>query len=156
MAAPSHGSSDRRALATALGLVLGFAGVEAVAGLLSGSLALLADAGHMLSDGLALGLALGAALLARRPATPRRSFGWRRAEVLAALANGVVLVVLALWIVVAAARRLGDPPDVEGGWMLVVGALGLVVNVAAARVLHRAGDGLNVRSASSSPASSSC
>jgi cobalt-zinc-cadmium efflux system protein len=147
MAEHRHGRSDRRALALALALVLGFAGVEAVAGLLSGSLALLADAGHMLSDGLALGLALAAAALARRPATPRRSFGWRRAEILAALANGVVLVVLALLIIVAAARRLADPPEVEGAWVLVTGSLGLVVNVAAARILHGAGDGLNVRAA---------
>jgi cobalt-zinc-cadmium efflux system protein len=147
MAEHRHGRSDRRALALALALVLGFAGVEAVAGLLSGSLALLADAGHMLSDGLALGLALAAAALARRPATPRRSFGWRRAEILAALANGVVLVVPALLIIVAAVRRLADPPEVEGAWVLVTGSLGLVVNVAAARILHGAGDGLNVRAA---------
>lgn len=147
MHAHDHGRADRRALALALALVLGFAAVEVVAGLLSGSLALLADAGHMLSDGLALGLALGAALLARRPATPQRSFGWLRAEILAALVNGVVLVLLALWIVVAAVRRLGDPPEVEGAWVLATGAVGLVVNVAAARVLHGAGDGLNVRAA---------
>ncbi|HZG35531.1 MAG TPA: cation diffusion facilitator family transporter [Gaiellaceae bacterium] len=147
MAAHRHARSDSRALALALALVLGFAGVEAAAGLVSGSLALLADAGHMLSDGLALGLALAAAALARRPATPRRSFGWRRAEILAALANGVVLVVLALLIVLAAVRRLSDPPEVEGAWVLATGSLGLVVNLVAARILHGAGDGLNVRAA---------
>jgi cobalt-zinc-cadmium efflux system protein len=147
MAEHRHGRSDSRALALALALVLGFAGVEAAAGLVSGSLALLADAGHMLSDGLALGLALAAAALARRPATPRRSFGWRRAEILAALANGVVLVVLALLIVLAAVRRLSDPPEVEGAWVLATGSLGLVVNLVAARILHGAGDGLNVRAA---------
>jgi cobalt-zinc-cadmium efflux system protein len=142
-----HARSDRRALGIALALVLGFAAVELAAGLVSGSLALLADAGHMLSDGLALGLALVAAALAGRPTTPSRSFGWRRAEILAALANGVLLVVLGAWIVLAAVRRLGDPPDVEGGWVLATGAVGLLVNLAAARVLHGAGSGLNVRAA---------
>jgi cobalt-zinc-cadmium efflux system protein len=144
-----HGRTDaRRPLALALALVLGFAGVEAVAGALAGSLALLADAAHMLSDGLALGLALGAAWLARRPATPQRSFGWLRAEVLAALVNAFVLVVLGLWIVWEAVGRLDDPPEVVGGWVLVTGVAGLVVNVAAFRILHGAGSGLNVRAAS--------
>ena len=134
-------------MATALLLVLGFAGVEAVAGVVSGSLALLADAAHMLSDALALGLALFAAWLAHRPATPERSFGWRRAEVLAALANALVLVVLGAWIVWEAIGRLSDPPVVTGGWVLAAGVAGLLVNLAAARVLHRAGSGLNVRAA---------
>lgn len=147
MGAHGHGRSGVRALAVALVLVVGFAAVEVVVGLAAGSLALLADAGHMLSDGLALGLALFAAWLARRPATPERSFGWRRAEILAALANAVALVVLGLWIVVEAVRRIGDPPDVAGGWVLAAGLVGLGVNVTAARVLHGAGDGLNVRAA---------
>jgi cobalt-zinc-cadmium efflux system protein len=144
----AHGPSDgRRALATALALVLGFAGVEAATGVFAGSLALLADAAHMLSDALALGLALFAAWLAQRPATPQRSFGWRRAEVLAALANALVLVLLGAWILWEAAQRLTDPPDVTGGWVLAAGAAGLAVNLAAARVLHGAGSGLNVRAA---------
>jgi cobalt-zinc-cadmium efflux system protein len=138
---------EKRALATALVLVLGFAGVEAAAGLVSGSLALLADAAHMLSDALALGLALFAAWLAHRPATPERSFGWRRAEVLAALANALVLVVLGAWIVWEAVGRLSDPPGITGGWVLAAGAAGLVVNLVAARVLHGAGSGLNIRAA---------
>ena len=142
-----HARSGSRALGAALALVLGFAGVELAAGLLSGSLALLADAGHMVSDALALGLALFAAWLAGRPATPERTFGWHRAEILAALANGVLLVVLGLWILVEAVGRLGDPPSVEGGWVLGAGLAGLAVNLAAARVLHGAGDGLNVRAA---------
>jgi cobalt-zinc-cadmium efflux system protein len=142
----AHGS-ERKALATALALVLGFAGVEAIVAFAADSLALLADATHMLSDSLALGLALFAAWLATRPATPQRSFGWRRAEVLAALVNAVALVVLGAWIVWAAIGRLSDPPDVTGGWVLAAGAAGLGVNVAAARVLHRAGSGLNVRAA---------
>jgi cobalt-zinc-cadmium efflux system protein len=142
----THGG-ERKALATALVLVLAFAGVEAVTGVAAGSLALLADAAHMLSDALALGLALFAAWLALRPATPERSFGWRRAEVLAALANAVVLVVLGLWIVWEAIGRLSDPPGVTGGWVLAAGVAGLAVNLAAARVLHGAGSGLNVRAA---------
>ena len=140
-------SSPGRALAIAFGLVLAFAAVEAVAGVLAGSLALLADAGHMVSDALALGLALFAAWLARRPATPDRTFGWRRAEILAALANALLLVALGLWIVVEAVGRIGDAPSVEGGWVLAAGLAGLAVNVVAARVLHGAGDGLNVRAA---------
>ena len=146
----SHGGqrrSQKRALATALVLVLAFAGVEAAVGLVSGSLALLADAAHMLSDALALGLALFAAWLAQRPATPERSFGWRRAEVLAALANALVLVALGAWIVWEGIGRLSDPPGITGGWVLAAGVAGLLVNVAAARVLHGAGSGLIVRAA---------
>ena len=141
-----HGG-ERRALALALALVAGFAGLEAVAGAAAGSLALLADAAHMLSDSLALGLALFAAWLALRPATPERSFGWRRAEVLAALTNALVLVVLGCWIVWAAVGRLSDPPDVTSGLVLVAGVAGLLVNLVAARVLLGAGSGLNVRAA---------
>jgi cobalt-zinc-cadmium efflux system protein len=142
-----HARSGSRALGVALVLVLCFAAVELAAGLVSGSLALLADAGHMVSDALALGLALFAAWLAGRPPTPERTFGWRRAEILAALANGVLLVVLGLWILVEAVGRLGDPPSVEGGWVLATGLAGLAVNLVAARVLHGAGGGLNVRAA---------
>jgi cobalt-zinc-cadmium efflux system protein len=139
---------DRRALGLALALVLGFAAVEAVGGILAGSLALLADAAHMLSDALSLGLAVGASWLASRPSTPDRSFGYRRAEILAALANGALLVALALWIFVEAARRLSDPPDVDAGAVLAIGAAGLVVNLVALRVLSRSGGGsLNVRAA---------
>ena len=142
----AHGSA-RKALAIALALVLGYAGVEVVVGLAADSIALLADAAHMLSDALALGLALFAAWLAQRPATPERSFGWRRAEVLAALANAVALVALGLWIIWAAIGRFTDPPEVTGGWVLAAGVAGFVVNLAAARVLHGAGSGLNVRAA---------
>jgi len=138
----------RRALAVALVLVLGFAAVEIASSVVADSLALLADAGHMASDALSLGLALVAAWLASRPATLERSFGWRRAEILAALANGVGLVLLALWIAWEAIGRLGDPPAVRGGWVLVVGVIGLGVNVAAAWVLRGSGsESLNVTAA---------
>jgi cobalt-zinc-cadmium efflux system protein len=139
---------DRRALAGALALIAVFMGVEVAAGLLANSLALLADAGHMLSDAGTLGLALFAAWIAQRPATPSRSFGYRRAEILAALANGLALVAVAVWILVEAARRFDDPGEPLGGWMLAVGAVGLAVNVGAAAILHRRGsESLNVRAA---------
>jgi cobalt-zinc-cadmium efflux system protein len=129
--------ADLRALASVLVLTTTYTVVELVGGLLTDSLALLADAGHMLSDDLSLGLALFAAWLARRPATPQRSFGFRRAEILAALANGVALVAISIWIFVEAGRRLADPPEVLGGWMLVVAAVGLAVNLAGAGILMR-------------------
>ena len=104
-----------RALSLALALTAGYTVVEVVTGILTGSLALLADAAHMLSDNVALALALVAVWLARRPATPERTYGFKRAEVLAALANGVTLVVLAIWIFYEAIRRFDDLPDVLGG-----------------------------------------
>jgi cobalt-zinc-cadmium efflux system protein len=144
----ARSAADRRALGSALALVVAFAVVEVVGGVLADSLALLADAVHMFSDGLSLALALGASWLAMRPATPERSFGYRRAEILAALANGVLLVLLAAWIFVEAVRRLGDPPEVDGATMLTIGAIGLAVNVVAARILWRAaGESLNVSAA---------
>ena len=139
---------SRRALALVLGLTATYTVVEVVAGLLTGSLALLADAGHMLGDVGALGLALGAAWLASRPATPDRSFGFQRAEILAALVNGLVLVAIAIWIFVEAIGRLDDPPEILGGWMLAVALLGLAVNLVAAGILARAaGESLNVQAA---------
>jgi cobalt-zinc-cadmium efflux system protein len=141
-------AAGTRALALSLGLVVAFAVVEVVAGVVADSLALLADAGHMVSDAAGLGLALVAAWAAGRPATFARTFGFRRAEILAALANGVALVAIAIWIFVAAFGRLRDPVEPLGGWMLAVGVAGLGVNVAAAWLLHRSGaDSLNVRAA---------
>jgi cobalt-zinc-cadmium efflux system protein len=139
---------SRRALAIVLALTASFTVVEVVGGLLTGSLALLADAGHMLSDNLSLGLALFAAWLAGRPATPERSFGYRRAEILAALANGVALVAVSIWIFVEAFSRLREPTEVLGVPMLAVAALGLVVNVVGALILSRSGgESLNVEGA---------
>ena len=141
-------AAGTRALALSLGLVVAFAVVEVVAGVVADSLALLADAGHMVSDAAGLGLALVAAWAAGRPATFGRTFGYRRAEILAALANGVALVAISIWIFVEAIGRLRDPADPLGGWMLAVGVVGLGVNVAAAWLLHRTGaDSLNVRAA---------
>jgi cobalt-zinc-cadmium efflux system protein len=102
----------------------------------------------MLGDVGALGLALGAAWLASRPATPERSFGFQRAEILAALVNGLVLVAIAIWIFIEAIGRLDDPPEILGGWMLAVALVGLAVNVVAASILARAaGESLNVQAA---------
>jgi cobalt-zinc-cadmium efflux system protein len=139
---------NRRVLAAVLGLTLAYTAVELVGGLLTGSLALLADAVHMLSDNLALSLALVAVWLAGRPSTPERSFGYQRAEVLAALANGVLLVALAIWIFVEAWGRFTDPPEVLAGWVALVAVVGLGVNLASAAILERAAhDSLNVRAA---------
>jgi cobalt-zinc-cadmium efflux system protein len=139
---------SRRALGLVLLLTATYMVVELVAGLLTGSLALLADAGHMLGDVGALGLALGAAWLASRPATPDRSFGFQRAEILAALVNGLVLVAIAIWVFVEAIARLDDPPEILGGWMLLVALVGLAVNVVAASILMRAaGESLNAQAA---------
>ena len=144
----ARAARNRSTLAIALVLIGGFTVVEVAAGILAGSLALLADAAHMLSDTASLGLAFFAAWLSTRPATPRRSFGFRRAEILAALFNGMALVAVSIWIFVTAVGRLGDPPEVPGGWILAVGVLGLAVNAVAALVLARAGaDSLNIRAA---------
>jgi cobalt-zinc-cadmium efflux system protein len=141
-------SANRRALELTLALTVAFTVVEVVGGLLTGSLALLADAGHMLSDDLSLGLALFAIWLASRPATPQRSFGYQRAEILAALANGVALVAIAIWIVIEALGRLGDPPSIDGAPVMIVATAGLAVNLIAFRILSRgAGESLNVAAA---------
>jgi cobalt-zinc-cadmium efflux system protein len=138
----------RRRLGLVLGLTATFMVAEVVGGLLADSLALLADAGHMLSDSLSLTVALVAAWAARRPATSVRTFGYKRAEILAALFNGVTLVAISIWIFIEAGRRFDDPPEVEGGLMLAVAALGLLVNAVGALVLTRAAhDNLNVSAA---------
>ena len=134
--APDRASSTR-ALGFALAMTALLAAVEAVGGVLTGSLALLADAGHMVSDAASLALALVAVALARRPATPQRSFGLQRAEILAALANGVGLVLIAAWIVWEAVERLGEPGEVLAGPMLGVAVAGLAVNAGSALVLAR-------------------
>jgi cobalt-zinc-cadmium efflux system protein len=141
-------AGSARALGLALALTAGYTVVEVVAGVLTGSLALLADAAHMLSDNVSIALALFAVWLARRPATPERTYGYKRAEVLAALVNGLTLVALSLWIFYEAFRRLGDPPEVLGGWMLVVGVVGIGVNLVGGAILFRSRtESLNVDAA---------
>lgn len=131
----------RRALGIALLLTLAFTGAEVAGGLWTGSLALLADAAHMFSDALALGVALAAAIIARRPPDARRTMGYERAEVLGALFNAATLVALAGFILVEAWQRLVSPPDVRGLPMLGIAAGGLVVNLVMAWLLHRAVEG---------------
>jgi cobalt-zinc-cadmium efflux system protein len=140
--------SDRRALRIAFALTASFMVVEVVGGLLTGSLALLADAVHMLSDNVSLVLALVAIGLATRPPTPQRSFGWQRAEILAALANGVILLVVSAWILYEAIQRFESPEEVAGAGMLAVATAGAIVNVAAFRILAPGSrDSLNVAGA---------
>jgi cobalt-zinc-cadmium efflux system protein len=139
---------DARALGIVLALTAGFAVLELVGGLVAGSVALVADAAHMGSDAAALALALGAVWIARRPPTTRMSFGWRRAEILAALVNGVALVAIGIWVMIEAARRIPDPPQIDAVPTLVIGLAGLLVNVAGATILWRSGgESLNVRAA---------
>src|SRR4029079_5839030 len=144
---PQSGDS-RRALAIALALIVGFMAGAGVFGIVAGSLALLADAAHMLTDAAALGLALAAASFAGRPARGRWTFGFRRLEILAAHVNGITLLVVCVVIVYTAVRRLVDPPEVRGGIVLVVALAGIAVNLVAAALLHRPSqDSLNVRGA---------
>ncbi|MGH3004706.1 MAG: cation diffusion facilitator family transporter [Gaiellaceae bacterium] len=150
----SHGpgggerSADRRALAIALGLTATYTVAEVVGGLLTGSLALLADAAHMLSDNVSIAVALFAVWIAAKPPTPERTFGFKRAEILAALANGITLVAVSFWIFYEAFRRFQEPPEILGGWMLAVAVVGLFVNVAAGLVMWRSrGGSLNLEAA---------
>ncbi|MGE5281322.1 MAG: cation diffusion facilitator family transporter [Chloroflexota bacterium] len=119
----------------ALAINAGMLVVEAVGGVLTGSLAVLADAGHLLSDVGAIGLALFAVALAARPAAGRMTFGYQRSEILAALVNGMLLVGVAVAVAIAAFGRLGDPPQIDGAGVLALGLLGLLGNVAATVVL---------------------
>ena len=137
-----------RRLTSVLGLTAVFTLAEIVGGVVSGSLALLADAGHMFSDVAALALSLFAIRLARRPPTERRTYGYARFDILAALGNGATLLVVSGLIVVEAWQRVREPVEIDGPIMLGVAALGLLVNVVAAFVLHgHAHDNLNVRGA---------
>src|SRR4051794_6693266 len=136
-----------RGLAAALALTCAVFAVQVAGGVIGGSLALLADAGHLLTDASSLALALVAVRVAARPPSGRHTFGWQRAEILAALANGAALVVIALVTVWAALGRLSDPRAVDGGITLAVAAVGLAANLASAAILMRSGGGLNVRAA---------
>ena len=129
--------ASKRRLTTALILISGYMVAEVIGGMLSGSLALMADAGHMLTDAASIGLALGAMQLASRPTSPQRTFGYHRIEILAALLNALTLWLIAGWVIIEAFDRFRNVPDVDGGLMLSVGAVGLVVNVVAAWILHR-------------------
>src|SRR6476619_7163227 len=131
-------TADRRWLAAALALILAFMAVEFVVGLVAGSLALISDAAHMLTDAAAIALALVAIRLAARPAQGGYTYGLRRAEILSAQANGITLLLLAAWFCYEGVRRLIEPPPVEGGLVLVTALVGIVVNVAATWCVSRA------------------
>ena len=141
-----HESTERMRAALLLAVVVTVA--EALGGWFAHSLALLADAGHMLADVGALGLAVFVARVAQRPATPERSYGLLRLEILAALVNGATLVAIAVGIGFEAVRRLQSPNEVHGGLLLGIAALGLVANVIGVRILHHGHDhSLNQRGA---------
>ncbi len=141
-------AGERRLLGAALVLIVALMAGELVAGVLAGSLALLADAGHLTSDAAALGFALVAATMARRPAQGRWTYGFRRLEILSAQLNGLALAIVGIWIVYGAIRRLVSPADVHGGVVLAVAGAGIAVNLAATALLSRASrESLNVRGA---------
>jgi len=144
---PDPSVASRR-LKLAFGLCLAYMTVELVGGFLANSLALLADAGHMLADAGSIGLALFAARLSLRPPSKKLTYGYHRAEILAATLNAATLLAVGLSILVEAFRRLAHPPQVASGVMLAVAVPGLVVNLAMAAVLHGGGQkNLNVRAA---------
>jgi cobalt-zinc-cadmium efflux system protein len=144
-----HVTEGRRnsALAVALVLTVSFAVVEVVFGFISNSLALISDAGHMVTDAAALGLALLAQLIAKRPPSARNSFGYGRAEALAAFVNGLVMLVVVAWIVFEAVQRFAAPPPVAGVTVLIVATLGLAVNLGVAWMLSRDQASINTRAA---------
>lgn len=147
----SHGVSrdtDRRYLTIAFALIVGFMLVEVVVGIIASSLALISDAGHMLTDAGALALGLVAIRLAQRPAQGRMTYGLKRAEILSAQANGITLLLLSLWFVYEAIRRLITPPEVTGGLVLIVALVGIGVNLLATWTLSKANrESLNVEGA---------
>lgn len=147
----AHGerqARNRARLSATLVLTLGYMLAEIVGGWLANSLALLADAGHMFSDAVALGLSLFALWIAQRPPTPQHSFGYYRAEILAALANGAALVAIAIMVLSEAVGRFGQPRVVRGELMLAISVGGLVVNLLGMALLHSSrGESLNIHGA---------
>ncbi len=141
-------SDNQRRVLLAMALTGFFMVAEVIGGILSGSLALLADAGHMLADTMALGLAWFAFQFSSKPADRQRSYGYHRLQVLAAFLNGVTLVAIVVWIVIEAASRFFTPEPIQGQLMIAIAALGLVINILAAYILH-GGDreNLNMRGA---------
>lgn len=141
-------AEHRGRLTLVLSLVVALLVAEVVGGLLTGSLALLADAGHLATDAVGLSMALTAIMVARRPPTHRRTFGWQRLEIVAAVGNGLLLFTVAVWVLVEAGRRLAAPPAVHSAPMLIIACAGLAVNVGSLLLL-RAGqaESLTIRGA---------
>ena len=136
-----HGSDSRVSnrmgrLKIALGLTFAYMIIEAVGGWLTNSLALIADAGHMLTDVAALGLTLGAIWFGSRPATEKKTFGYFRLEILAAFVNGIALALLSIWVIWQAVQRSQAPPEIDGSHLTVIAVGGLIVNIIAAAMLH--------------------
>ena len=144
-----HGSNNKKALKWSFFLIAGFMIVEVVGGLWTNSLALLSDAGHMLSDAAALGLSFLALSMGQRKATQAKTFGYKRFEILAAFLNGITLILISLYIFWEAYNRIVDPPEVVSTGMLIISFIGLLVNIAAAYILMKGDkdENLNVRSA---------
>jgi len=140
-------ASHDRAFAIGIALNLGFVIAEGIAGWYGDSLALLSDAGHMVTDSFSLGLAAFAAWIARRPPSARHTYGFVRAEIIAALINGLLMLGVALFIVIEAVERLRNPQPVAGGWVMLIAVLGFAVNGIVAWVLSQGGEGLNTRAA---------
>jgi cobalt-zinc-cadmium efflux system protein len=138
---------SQTALGVALGMTLLFAVIEVVTGFISNSLALISDAGHMVTDAAALGLALMAQAIAKRPPSSRHSFGFVRAEALAAFVNSLAMLLLVAWIVWEAVQRLLHPEPVQGGVVLIVAAIGASINLLVAWVLSRDNQSINTRAA---------
>ncbi|NCF50614.1 cation diffusion facilitator family transporter [Gammaproteobacteria bacterium] len=144
----SHSNNNMRRVIIALALTAAFMLVEVAGGIISGSLALLADAGHMLTDTMALALAAVAFSVSKRPPDKRLTYGYQRFQILAAFVNGLSLLVIVGWILFEAVSRFLDPPEVMGGTMLAVATAGLVVNLISFIVLHGGDrDNLNIRGA---------
>jgi cobalt-zinc-cadmium efflux system protein len=143
----AQAQATRRALWLSLALTGGFAAIEALCGYLSGSLALISDAGHMVTDAASFVVALIAAAVTMRPPSERATYGYARAEVLAAFVNALAMLALIVWIAVEAVERLLAPIAVNGPAVMGVAAIGLLVNLVVAFILSRGGDGINARGA---------
>lgn len=143
-------NANKKALTISFILIASFMVVEFIGGIMTNSLALLSDAGHMLSDSVALGLSLSALIFGARAATHSKTYGYKRFEILAALLNGVVLILLSIYIFTEAIERLSAPPNVLGEGMLIISVIGLLINILVAWILYSQGstkDNLNIRSA---------
>jgi cobalt-zinc-cadmium efflux system protein len=138
---------SQKILVWSLVLTLGFAAVEVIAGFWSNSLALISDAGHMVTDATALGLALLAQMIAKRPPSAKHSFGFGRAEALAAFVNGLAMLAVVLWISIEAIQRFAKPEAVQGGTVFIVASIGLVVNLIVAWVLSHDKQNINTKAA---------
>jgi cobalt-zinc-cadmium efflux system protein len=142
-----HGAQGGRSLKIAIALTAGYAIVELVGGMWSGSLALLADAGHMATDAAALLFALAAHLVARRPPSARHSYGLARTEVIAAFVNALAMLAVVVWLFIESIDRLRDPRPVNGGSVFLIASIGLLINLVVAWVLAREGENINTRAA---------